>query len=69
MFAVDDLGKTVGTRHGSDNDIPAVAPVAAVRSSSGNILLPPEATTAPPAITTFDVKGNPIDKHFLVRCW
>jgi hypothetical protein len=63
VFAVNDLRQAIGPRHGSNNDMAAVAAVAAVRPSSGNVFLPSEATTAPAAITAFDVKSYSIDKH------
>src|SRR5207302_43763 len=67
VFAVDDLGQAVGAGDGAEEDVAAVAAVAAVGAALGDVLLPPETEAAPPAVAAFDKNGDPIHEHRACR--
>ena len=63
VLAVDDLGQAVGAGHGADDDVAAVAAVAAVRPALGYVLLAPETAASRAAIAAFDEQRYAIDEH------
>jgi hypothetical protein len=70
VLSVRHICKVIGPGHRADNDIAAMAAVAAIGTTARHILLPSEAATAPPPITTFDVQSHSIDKHdFSADSW
>ena len=65
VLAIDDLGQAVGAGHGADDDVAAVAAVAAIGAALGNVLFAPEAAAAAAAVAAFDEYGDSIDEHDL----
>jgi hypothetical protein len=56
-------GKVAQVGIGEQQDVAAVAAVAAVRAALGNVLLAPEAERAVPAASAADLDPRPIVEH------
>jgi len=63
MLLISQVQKRSKLTGGSENDIPAVSPVAAVGPPSRNVFLPSEANATITAIPGFNKYFNLIDKH------
>ena len=63
VLAIDDVGEAVGAGDRTDNDVAAVAAIAAVGAALGHILLAPEATAARAAVAALDVNRHPIHEY------
>ncbi len=63
VLAIDDLGQAVGSGHGADDHVAAIAAVAAVRPTLGDVLLAPEAAAARAPVTTLHEKRNSVNEH------
>src|SRR5262249_56738958 len=62
VLAVDDVGEAVGAGDGADDDVAAVAAVAAVGPAAGDVLLAAEAAATGAAVAGLDVEGESIDE-------
>jgi hypothetical protein len=63
MLSMRDIGQVVGIGYCFDNHAAAVAAVAAVRPTTRNVLLAPEAAATSTSVATFDMHDDPIDEH------
>src|SRR5262249_3344268 len=62
-LAVDEVRGAVAARHGADDDVAAVAAVAAVGPAPGDVLLPAEAGAPGAAVAALDEQHQPIDER------
>ncbi len=67
VLAVDDLGEAVSAGHGADDDVAAVAAVAAVGPATRHVLLAPEAAAAGAAVPSLDIESYPIHESHVAR--
>src|SRR5262249_39982493 len=62
-LAIDDLREAVGPGDRTEDDVAAVAPVAAVGSPLGDVLLAPEAAHPAASVAPLHEDGDAIDEH------
>ncbi len=63
MLAMHDSRQAVRVGQGANDNVAAIAAVAAVRTAFGDILLAPKAAGAVAAVAAFDVHHHSIDEH------
>jgi hypothetical protein len=63
MFAIHNLCQAVGASDGPDDDIAAIAAIAAVRPALGHVFLAPKTATTGPAVAALHKHCHTIDKH------